>query len=214
MKAVDVEYTYGEVSIVFDIPRTTLRDYYLGKRTSRKMEGKGVLSKEEDDALCKYILGMVEIGLPLIPNQVREKVVEITQERPTSFTNGFPGRSWLKWLLHRHPKISLRSLQGLDQKRARALNPNTTRRFYENLSKLYEEHQYKACQVWNLDESGAMTNRNGHTRILARKGARGVQSIILDSREWITVLSCVNAAGQSIPNFYIFKGVRNTIWPP
>ena len=183
MKALNAEYTYEEVLIAFGIPRTTLRDHYLGKRTSRKMGDKGMLSKEEDDALCKYILDMVEIRLPLSPNQVREKVAEITQERPTPFTNDFPGRSWLKWFLHRHPEISLRSPQGLDQKRARALNPNTTRRFYENLSKLYEEHQYKACQVWNLDENGAMANRNGHARVLARKGVRGVQSIIQDSRE-------------------------------
>ena len=203
MKALDVDYTYGEVSKAFGIPRTTLRDHYLGKRTSRKMGGKGVLSKEEDDALCKYILGMAEIGLPLTPIQVQHKVAEITQERPTPFTNGIPGRSWLKWFLHRHPKISLRSPQSLDQKRARSLNPNTTRRFYENLSKLYEEHQYKECQIWNLDESGAMANKNGLARVLARRGAKGVQSIVL-------VLTCVNAAGHSLPNFYIFKGVRNT----
>ena len=93
MKALDAEYTYGEVSIAFGIPRTTLRDHYLGKRISRKIGGKGMLSKEEDDALCKYILGMAEIGLPLTPNQVREKVAEITQERPIPFTNGFPDRS-------------------------------------------------------------------------------------------------------------------------
>ena len=55
-----------------------------------------------------------------------------------------------------------------------------------------------------------MANRNGHARVLARRGARNVQSITPDSREWITVLTCVNAAEQWIPNFYIFKGVRHT----
>ena len=72
-----------------------------------------MLSKEDDDALRKYILEMAKIELPLIPNQVKEKVAEITQERPTSFTEGMLERSWLKWFLHRHPKISLKSLQGL-----------------------------------------------------------------------------------------------------
>ena len=78
MKALNADYTYGKVSKAFGIPRTTLKDHYLGKRTSRKMEGKGVLSKEEDDVLCKYILGMAEIGLPLTPIQVQHKVAEIT----------------------------------------------------------------------------------------------------------------------------------------
>ena len=60
------------------------------------MREKIVLSKEEDGALCKYILGMVEVELPLISNQVKEYVAEFTQERPNSFTIGMPPRSWLK----------------------------------------------------------------------------------------------------------------------
>ena len=120
------------------------------------------------------------------------------------------GRSWLKWFLHRHPEISFKSSQILDQKRARALNSSTTKRFFQNSSDLYEQHQYKACQIWNLDESGAMASRNGQAKVLARKGTRVVQSITPDSKEWIIVLTCVNAVGQWIPKFYIFKEVRHT----
>lgn len=35
--------------------------------------------------------------------------------------------------------------------------------------------------------------------------------ITCDSREWMTVLCCVNAAGQAIPSYYIFKGSRITM---
>ena len=66
IRAIDVKYTYVEVSPAFCISRTILKDHYLSKRTSRKMKAKKVLSKEEDDALCKYILDMAEIGLPFI----------------------------------------------------------------------------------------------------------------------------------------------------
>ena len=55
-----------------------------------------------------------------------------------------------------------------------------------------------------------MANRNGQAIILVRKDAREVQSIILDSREWIIVLTCVKKIGQPLSNFYIFKEVRNT----
>ena len=138
IKALDTGYTFGKVSQAFNIPKSSLRDHYLGKRISRKIGGKGVLTKEEDEALCKYVLDMAEIGLPLTPIQLQQKATKITQERPTPFTNGMPGRSWLKWFLHRHPEILFRSSQILDQKRARALNSNTTKRFYQNLSDLYE----------------------------------------------------------------------------
>jgi hypothetical protein len=35
-----------------------------------------------------------------------------------------------------------------------------------------------------------------------------VHTIIPDQQEWLSVLSCINAAGECIPHFYIFKGKR------
>ena len=37
---------------------------------------------------------------------------------------------------------------------------------------------------------------------------RGVQKIVPGEREWLSVLSAINASGQTIPNYYIFKGIR------
>ena len=42
--------------------------------------------------------------------------------------------------------------------------------------------------------------------MLAKKGSRLVHSIQPDQRKHLSVLSCVNAVGGSIPNFYILKG--------
>ena len=108
MGALDGGYSYVEVSEAFSIPRSSLRDHCGGKRRSRKMGAKGILSIEEDEGLCKYILDMAEIGLPLTPIQVQQKAAEMTQERPTPFKGGMLGRSWFKWFFHRHPQISLR----------------------------------------------------------------------------------------------------------
>jgi hypothetical protein len=44
--------------------------------------------------------------------------------------------------------------------------------------------------------------------VLAKKESRGVYSVIPDEKEWLSVLACVNAAGSSIPSFYIFRGLR------
>ena len=51
-----------------------------------------------------------------------------------------------------------------------------------------------------------MANKNGQAKVLARGGARMVQRIAPDSREWINVLTCVNAIGQCLPNFISSKG--------
>jgi hypothetical protein len=37
-------------------------------------------------------------------------------------------------------------------------------------------------------------------------GSRSVYSIEPDQREHLSVVSCINADGGSIPNFYILKG--------
>jgi len=37
-----------------------------------------------------------------------------------------------------------------------------------------------------------------------------VHMVILDQREWLFVLSCINAIGKSLPNFYIFKGMKRS----
>jgi hypothetical protein len=42
---------------------------------------------------------------------------------------------------------------------------------------------------------------------LAKRGSRVVHSVIPNEREWLTVLTCIIASGQYIPNFYIFKGM-------
>ena len=42
----------------------------------------------------------------------------------------------------------------------------------------------------------------------AKKGSKSLHSIILDQREWLSVLSCVNTIGKNIPHFYIYKGRR------
>jgi hypothetical protein len=44
--------------------------------------------------------------------------------------------------------------------------------------------------------------------VIAKRGARCVQSIVPNQREWFSMLVCINAGGQAIPLFYIFWGKR------
>ena len=37
---------------------------------------------------------------------------------------------------------------------------------------------------------------------------RGVHQVIPIEKEWLSVLTAINASGSNIPNYYIFKGVR------
>jgi len=72
------------------------------------------------------------------------------------------------------------------------------------------EVNYQSHQVWNYDESGAQARKDRRGLVLARKGSKNVQMVTLDQREWITILFCISAKGESILNFYIFIGKRRT----
>ena len=113
-----------------------------------------------------------------------------------------------KMIRIRHPHLVLRVPQGLDHKRARALSPENAAKFYSNLEVLYLEHKYPENCIWNVVESGCQANQNGLGKVFAKKGVRGIHQILPSEREWVSVLSTVNANGESIPNYYIFKGIR------
>jgi hypothetical protein len=84
--------------------------------------------------------------------------------------------------------------------------PENVSSFYENLKLLYIEHNHAPNHILNCDKTGAQAGPNGGGRVLARRGARNVHTVIPNEKEWLLVLSCINAGGGHIPNFYIFKG--------
>jgi hypothetical protein len=101
-----------------------------------------MLSPAEEDQLVQYVIGMQNLGFPLTIFQLKFKVATITQGRDTPFTNGLPGPSWLRRFRRRYPELFLRMAQGLDAKRARSLCAENVKSFYDNLSCLYETHNY------------------------------------------------------------------------
>lgn len=62
---------------------------------------------------------------------------------------------------------------------------------YDNLRELYDKHHYALSHIWNCDETEAQGERSGGGRVLNKKGAKYVYSIISNEREWLSVLCCI-----------------------
>ena len=167
-----------------------------------------MLTNDEKNALEEYILKMQEYGLPLSMDQLHFKVAEMTQQRVTPFRDGILGNGWLKWFKKRHPNLTLRQSQGLEIARAKGLCAENIKSFYSNLSSLYDKEKYPPYRIWNCDETGAQAGRNGGGLVWAKKGTRSVHNLMPNEREWLTNLTCINAAGECILGFYIFRGKR------
>ena len=113
------------------------------------------------------------------------------------------------WVQKRHPNISLRCTDGLEMKRALGLNKDSTTYFYNLLGQVYNAHEYHPNHIWNSDETGVCAGGGNSTMIVVvKKGSKAVRCTVADDREWLSIMTCVNATGSSIPNLYILK--RNT----
>ena len=165
------------------------------------------MKAHEEKKLVDYVFKMQDFRHPLTTVELRLKVALPTHTRSTSWsTNGAPRKRWLRRFRRRHLELATRRSQGLKIARARSLCPTTTETLYSNLEFLYISYNYPPTHIWNCDESRVQVGHSGGATVLAKIGSRSVHSIEPDQREHLSVFSCVNADGESIPNFYILKG--------
>ncbi|CAK9861575.1 unnamed protein product [Sphagnum jensenii] len=97
----------------YNIPASSLFDHMTGRITKRKYGPQGVLSDEEEASVVKWVLKMKEDGQSVSVQQLKLKVAEITQSRPTPFTKGIPGDSWWNLFKRRHPDLSIGVTEGI-----------------------------------------------------------------------------------------------------
>ncbi|MCO5581457.1 hypothetical protein L7F22_035342 [Adiantum nelumboides] len=197
-------------SLQFGTSRTAISNWEEGRTQTKKKGPPTQLLTEEEDTLLQWIYLKCESGHGVSVLDVKLKVAEICQTRNTLFSNGIPGKSWWDSFHKRHPKLVFRVSKGLDQSRATRFRPEIVKSLHGNLQKLYDEHKYPPSYVWNANETGFQGSRDKGMKILAKKGAKAVYGVTCDSKEWMTVLCCVNAEGRSIPSYYIFKGSKIT----
>ena len=184
----------------------SLRDHLYGKTRGRHRGIKPTLKSHDEKRLVDYVFKMQELGHPLTPVQLRLKVAVATQGRSTSWSGvGVPSKGWLQRFRCRHPQLANRCSQGLEAVRAHVLNLTTVETLYSNLQFLYSSYKYPVAYIWNCDESGVQARRSGGATVLTKCGTRSVHSIEPNQREHLSVLSCVNVDGGSIPSFYILK---------
>ncbi|KAI5070476.1 hypothetical protein GOP47_0014819 [Adiantum capillus-veneris] len=188
--------------------KSAIANWEEGRSQKRRRGPETTLTFDEEEALQKWIFQKCKSGHGVSVLDVKLKVAEICQTRHTLFTNGILGRSWWKGFRRRHPQLVIRVSEGLDQSRAIRFRPKIVKTLYENLRMLYDENKYPPSNIWNADKTRFQGSRDKGMKILAKKGTKSMYGIICDSREWMTILCCVNAAGHAIPSYYIFKGSR------
>ncbi|KAJ8316516.1 hypothetical protein KUTeg_005923 [Tegillarca granosa] len=96
------------------------------------------------------------------------------------FKTDTPGKDWIQGFLARHPDLSIRSQTALSTVRARI--------------ELGLENAPK--KIWNIDETSVALTHNP-TKVLAETGIKNIPGRVENSRDNVSVLAAVNAAGDA-----------------
>ena len=118
------------------------------------------------------------------------------------------GRKWLKGFLKHHPEITLKTAKNLSITCAMGANETVISNWFKLLKEIKDKFDILSlCQIWSRDEMG-IQNVPKEVKVLGCKKIRTFQQVSGEQGETSTVLTFVNAAGQSVPPLIIHKGQR------
>lgn len=113
------------------------------------------------------------------------------------------GKKWYRGFMSRHKILALRKPESTSLNRVNSFNKENVDMFFNNLGAIYKN--YNPNTIWNMDESGFSTVPNKFGKVIAVRGIRKVGQISSQERgTLISMALTVNAAGNSIPPFFLF----------
>ncbi|XP_050681505.1 uncharacterized protein LOC126976946 [Leptidea sinapis] len=208
---------YREACRYYGVPFATVHDRLSGKVAVNKKPKVGpdpVLGVQGEEKLTKWIIDMAKCGFPLNKQDLLESVSKIIAKSgaKTPFKDGKPGDTWYQKFLKRHPQISIREPEGINNARA-VLTEKRIRCWFKDLREFIESIDAMDIfqdpdRIFNGDETGfSLSPKSG--KVLGPKGYKNLYVIKKNNeKENITVLLVFSASGQLCPPLVIFPYVR------
>uniref|UniRef100_A0A1X7SKR4 HTH CENPB-type domain-containing protein n=3 Tax=Amphimedon queenslandica TaxID=400682 RepID=A0A1X7SKR4_AMPQE len=202
-----------ESARLYNVPVETLRRRTNGTVSVDCKPGPAtVLSKEEEDKLCEYLIMMADMGYGLTRETVMHSAFVIAEKfnKKHPFTGDSAGRSWFDGFRKRHPMLTIRTPQPLSHCRALSANPDVIRDFFGKLGAIFGRLNLlsKPMQIYNCDESGiSIVHCPG--RVVMKLGRRTVYSLTsAEKGRTHTVVACVSATGFVLPPLMVYPRKR------
>lgn len=193
----------------YGVPRSSLGDRISGRIAPDARPGKmPVIPAEVESAMVEKAMSLADQGFGVSKKQLTARAGQLcrTMGLKNRFTNGIPGKAWWSGLQHRHPTLTLRKPEKLATVRSKGMNGTVVGSYFVSLRELVTN--VAPTSIWNMDET-SLSLEHSPTTVVARKGSKVIPGRTSNSRETVTVLPCVNAAGQKLPPLIIVKGKTN-----
>lgn len=174
-----------EACRVYGVPKTTVHDRLSAKVAANKKPKVGpdpVLGVEGEERLKNWILEMAKCGFPIYKKDLLESVSKIIRDTglKNPFKDGMPGDTWYYGFLRRHPEVSVREPEGINNARA-AITETRIRSWFTELKDyiksinaldIFEDPD----RIFNGDETGfSLCPKSG--KVLGPRGYKNLYII-------------------------------------
>ncbi|CAL9683897.1 unnamed protein product [Knipowitschia caucasica] len=201
--------SYRQAAVHFGVPKSTLRDRVSGKVASDSTYGqRPLLSEKDENALVEYCLYSASFGFPLTKSQVVTHALAIFNRRhPQTPKVALSQTWWVNFRERQKQRLTTRTPDIIDRGRASCAKRGPVEDYFNLLSSTMDRYglRGKPHCIYNCDETGFQLDSQ-RRKVVVPRGTKHTYRQAPGTREHITVLACLNAAGEDIPPFIIYKG--------
>uniref|UniRef100_A0A093V606 Tigger transposable element-derived protein 1 n=1 Tax=Talaromyces marneffei PM1 TaxID=1077442 RepID=A0A093V606_TALMA len=166
------------------------------------------LTDDQESAIIIWIDDLDDRGLPPTVHMIQNYAENVLQNmHPNAANPPKLGDRWVHRFLKRlPPAYKIQKQKTIDPKRHLAEDPNIIQAWFDRLEIALDKNKITPQNYWNFDESGFQIGQGGDEEVVTKypETIRSVPSS--SSRELVTVIEGINAAGSAIPLFLIFTG--------
>ena len=172
------------------------------------------LSVKEENALVDWVFRLHRLGVPARPSRLVEMAEYIRQSRSAKKLPPL-GKNWASRFIKRHPTIKTVLSQKIDKIRWDCVSKESCEKWFNHFEETVREHRILDSNVYNMDEKGCVLGLSERAKVLIPSESQEAYKKQPGNRESVTIIECVNGAGEVIPPFIIWsaKEHRNN-WIP
>jgi hypothetical protein len=211
------------VAADFKIPHRTLMDHVKKVKNGQEPitirsfnAGKQKIKPYEERVLVDFIKESADRGFPFNHRTIEayaNALLEAHRIRSAGMPEFNPkdfepvGKQWVFNFLRRfHDKLASHWSKPLDMQRARSLNPEAVKGWYQLVEKFIVELGITPDLIFGMDESGFPPANQGMERVVGSRGTRTQHKQGGADRENVTAIVTICADGTRLHPMIIYKG--------
>lgn len=187
----------------FRVPRSTLHDRVTGKVSFGAKSGpERYLTDDEERELVQFIESCAGIGFSRTKQQILAIIRQVMEKKGV---NAPVSEGWWASFRRRHPNLSLRMPEEVSHARRIGTKPELISKYFDLLEDtLYENDLIdQPCSIFNMDETG-MPLDPSPPKVICIRGSKHPVCTTSGDKSQITVVSCCNAGGYTMPPMVIY----------